>query len=88
MIIVLSFFITKNVFFHCIDSLVGARVARDIIPCYLNVGLRDKGTYSQKNYAMYFDALKENNYDYDKTNAQIMSKLFKDKEVKIFIHSV
>ena len=90
LVIIISLTFTKTIIFIGIDSLVKNEVARNIIPCYLNVGLRDNGTYSDKNYAMYFDTLKINNYDYDQTNKEIIKDLIKywkeDKSIKDFIY--
>ena len=85
-LIFMSYTITKNSIFLGIDKLVGEKVARNIIPCYLNVGLRDEGTYLYKNYGMYYDTIKEYNYDFDKANKKIMKDLIeyiKDKNSPI-----
>ena len=85
-IVFMSFIISKNITFMYIDKIVGNTVARNITPCYLNVGLRGDGRYSNENYAMYFDSLKKNNYDFNKTNKEIMDNLkdyIKDKNSKI-----
>ncbi len=75
LLICLSFVISKNIIFLGVDHLVGAKVARNIVPCYLNVGLRGDGKYSKENYRMYFDTLEANQYDYDKTNKEITGNL-------------
>ena len=80
MLIILSFSITKNALFHVVDDLVGEKVARDITACYLNVGLRGDGKYNAANYNMYFETLLENNYDYEKTNSQILEKLIREEK--------
>ncbi len=79
-LICFSFSITKNVIFNFLDDIVGVEVARNITACYLNVGLRDDGTYNADNYNMYFDTLRQNNYDYEKTNSQILEKLFQEEK--------
>lgn len=79
-LIVISYSVSKNVVFSFIDNLVGDKVARNIIPCYLNVGLRDNGTYSDYNYGMYFNTLKDNDYDYEKTNSIVMNNLIDDQK--------
>lgn len=79
-LIILVFSSTKNVMFHIADGLVGEKVARDITACYLNVGLRGDGKYNEANYGMYFGVLQENNYNYEKTNAQILDKLIREEK--------
>lgn len=85
-IIFISYSLSKNVIFNCIDNLVGTDVARNIIACYLNVGLRDDGTYSSENYGTYFSTLKENNYDYEKTNSIILKDIIKDSSSNLSIN--
>ncbi len=86
-IILIGFIATKNVVFIGIDHLAGHPVSRNITPCYLNVGLNLKGTYNKNIYDEYFNAVKENNYDYDKANDEIMALLKKrlsDKNASIW----
>jgi len=85
-IIFISYSLSKTVIFNYIDNLVGQDVARNIIPCYLNVGLRDTGTYSDKNYNIYFLNLKVNNYNFDKTNDIVMKALINDSKYNLSIN--
>lgn len=91
-IIIISFSFTRTFIFIGIDTLVKNEVARNIAPCYLNVGLRDNGVYSDKNYTMYFDKLKLNNYDYDQTNTEITKELInywkEEKSISDFIYLI
>ncbi|MCI8610857.1 MAG: hypothetical protein HFE66_02910 [Clostridiales bacterium] len=82
-VIIISFVVAQNATFAVVDHLTDAHVARNITPCYLNVGLRGSGTYSAENYNMYFSALEENNFDYKETNKQILDKLFTQKEANL-----
>lgn len=87
-IICLAFFASKNLIFIGIDKLAGVKVARNITPCYLNVGLRDKGVYNKINYEMYFNTAEQYNYDFNKTNKKIMKDLinyYKNKENSLSI---
>ena len=72
-LIVICFSLTKSIVFLEIDNLVGGKVARNIIPCYLNVGLSNDGTYDYDTYYEYINAFIDNNYDYDKANDEIMN---------------
>lgn len=86
-IILIGFITTKNLVFIGIDHLAGHPVARNITPCYLNVGLNTNGTYNAGIYNEYFNAVKENDYDYDKANDEIMDLLKKrlsDKNASIW----
>ena len=58
-IILIGFITTKNLVFIGIDHLAGHPVARNITPCYLNVGLNTNGTYNAGIYNEYFNAVKE-----------------------------
>lgn len=88
-IMVLPFTLCQNIIFNSFDNLVGEKVVRNIVPCYLNVGLRDFGTYNAENYDMYFNSLRNNNYDYDKTNFEISKNLLNhwrfEKGIKDFV---
>lgn len=70
-IILVGFVLTKNLVFIGIDHLVGHEVARNITLCYLNEGLNGTGAYNPTYYDEYFEAIKNNNYDYDKANTEI-----------------
>lgn len=86
-IILIGFVATKNLVFIGIDHLAGHTVARNITPCYLNVGLNKKGVYDAVIYGEYENAVRENNYDYDKANDEIMDLLKKrlsDKDASIW----
>lgn len=73
---ILAYFVSNIVIYNVIENhYVKAPVVKNVIPCYLNVGLRDKGIYSKENYQMYFDSYKKNNYDYKKTNKEIIANL-------------
>ncbi len=74
-IIIISFISTQNIIFTGIDQIIKDKVDRNTIPCYLNVGLRGNGHYSDEIYGMYFDAIKKYDYDYNKANKEIMSEL-------------
>lgn len=75
-IIVFIFFISNCFIFNIIEkNYVKAPVVRNVAPCYLNVGWRDNGVYNKENYQMYFDLLEQNNYDYKKTNKEILADL-------------
>lgn len=74
--IIVSFLITKNVLFLSLDHIVGNPVIRNVTPCYLNVGFRGFGVYDYDNYEMYYSSLKKNNYDYKKTNKEILENLW------------
>ena len=72
----LSMLITNNLIFNRIENYyVKAPIVRNTAPCYLNVGLRDNGVYSPENYQMYFDTFTKNDYDYKKTNKEILTNL-------------
>ena len=86
-LIFISFITIKNCTYLFLDNLLGVPVARNITPCYLNVGLRDYGVYSQENYGMYFNSLRNNNYNYEVTNDKILNNLiksFSEEDNKIF----
>lgn len=76
-IIMISFISVKQLIFSEIDKLVGEPVARNITPCYLNVGLRDEGDYKVENYMYYFNLVKDYNYDFDKVNHIALNDLLK-----------
>ncbi len=78
MIILISMLISKNLIFMEIDHIAGHEVARNITPCYLNVGLNGDGRYNAELYGEYYTAIRENNYDYDKANEEII-KLLKNR---------
>lgn len=76
LLMVASFFVTTDLIFDKIENdYLKAKVVRNVTPCYLNVGFRDQGVYSKENYDMYFEAFERNNYDYKKTNSEILEKL-------------
>lgn len=79
-IIFLCFLVTKNIMFIHIENQVGASVVKDVSPCYLNVGLNSAGNgfYDSNLYSVYFNMYRENNYDYKKTNNEIMKQLKSD----------
>ena len=46
-IIFVMFTLSKQIMFLAIDNLVGTKVARNIVPGFLNIGLRGDGTLSE-----------------------------------------
>lgn len=74
-ILFVTFTLSKNIIYMKIDNIVGERVTRNIIPCYLNVGFRDEGVYNSNNYNMYFNKMIEYDYDEKKVNSEILSEL-------------
>lgn len=80
LLLIISYSLTKQGTFLYIEYLVGDTVGRNIIPCYLNIGLNSvsRGYYNDEIYQMYFDELEKNNLDFNKTNTNIMKFLYKD----------
>lgn len=79
-IILCSFSLVQTVVFFGLESRTGCTVGRNIAPCYLNVGLNSAGNggYDERLYGQYFSILEKKDYDFEKTNAQIMGSLKKD----------
>lgn len=79
-VVLCSFSLMKTVAFYGVETQVGNTVGRNIAPCYLNVGLNSAGNggYDAELYDEYFSTLEEENYDFEKTNTQIMDQLKKD----------
>lgn len=75
LILYVSFSIFNNIIYLKIDDIIGVRVTRNIIPCYLNVGFRDEGVYNSNNYGMYFEKMRLYDYDEKKANQEIISDL-------------
>lgn len=74
LIIIFSFSISKGIILNSIEKMVGSSIGNNIIPCYLNVGLNfdSNGKYDSDSYRIYFDTLKNTNYDFSETNEIIM----------------
>lgn len=88
-LILFSFFITKNIMYLKLDHLAGHEVNRNATPCYLNVGLKGTGTYNPEFYSEYFAALNENDYNYKKTNSIIIERLLTNiKDKSSVVHNV
>ena len=74
LIMLFSFSISKGIILNSLEKMIGNSIGNNIIPCYLNVGLNfdSNGMYDPDSYQIYFDTLKDTNYDFNKTNEIIM----------------
>lgn len=81
-IIIVVFCVMKSMIFVGVDNLVGSTVGRNIAPCYLNVGLNSSGdgNYNPELYGEYFELLEKTEYDFNKTNSNIINNLKEDIE--------
>lgn len=79
-IIIASFFTSKELLFKGMEKITGNSIGRNIVPCYLNVGLNSAGNgiYNGSLYEMYFSSLEKNNFNFDETNQMIMQTLKQD----------
>ena len=74
-----GYLLSKSVGYAIVDNIIGVDVSRNVTPCYLNVGLRGSGKNDRpESYGVYFDKLRENNYDYKKTNDETINELIYD----------
>lgn len=78
--VIVGYFITNQIMYAYIDSIVGGKVSRNNIAYFLTVGLSSKndGTYNEEISKDYKEAIENNNYDYDTVNKEMMNKLKED----------
>lgn len=80
LLILIGYIVIKSVTFIYIEGMVENKVGKNIAPIYLNIGLSStsKGYYNSAVYDLYFQELKSNNFNFEKTNKNIMSTLLID----------
>ena len=77
LVIIFGFIFSRGLIFNSLEKMIGNSIGKNIIPCYLNVGLNfeSNGMYDPDSYQIYFDTLESVNYDFNKTNEIIMSNV-------------
>lgn len=77
-IIFVMFTLSKQIMFLAIDNLVGTKVARNIVPGFLNIGLRGDGTLSENRWVVYEELLNKYDYDFKLANKEMTNSLIED----------
>lgn len=77
-IISCSFFLTNKVTCLVVDDIVGTKVARNIIPGFLNIGLRGDGTLSENRWILYENLLEKHNYNFKLANKEMLAGILDD----------
>lgn len=77
-IICLTFSLSSQITSLVVDNIVGTRVSRNIIPGFLNIGLRGDGTLSENRWVVYEALLEKYNYDFDLANEEMLESIIDD----------
>lgn len=79
-LVIIGYFITTQIMYMYIDSLVGAKVSRNNMAYFLTVGLSSKndGTFSETISEDYKNSIENNNYNYEFVNKDMLNKLKED----------